>query len=300
MLLPDQPGPVTQLAVAAPKYGRLFIMNRSPGEMGGFVAGGPNKPSGIELGGCWCGPSYFTGSDGIGRVVTSQGDVLNTWRINSAIKNPLILQGASTLPASIQDPCFFTSVSSNGAQSGTAIIWAMSRPTSASPPNLTLYAFNAAPTVGALPVLYSAVAGTWPNLGGNANIVPVVANGNVYVASYQTLTIFGLLSTQTLAKQRAETPVEANPVRASKRDESAGPEIFGTIMSATGNIIEVQLRSGRSVPVDLSDAVKNFQTVIPSVGENVEVRGRIGPDGSLAATSMLRAKARATWGPDIQ
>jgi hypothetical protein len=235
-------------------------------------------------------------------VVTSQGNVLNTWRVNTALKNPLILEGASTLPASIQDPGFFTSVSSNGTQSGTAIIWAMSRPTSASPPNLTLYAFNAAPTVGALPVLYSAVAGTWPNLGGNANTVPVVANGNVYVASYQTLTIFGLLSPQALAKQRAtpETRVEANSVRASKRDESAGPEIFGRIMSVTGNRIVVQLRSGTSVAVDLTDVVKSFQTVIPSVGENVEVRGRIGPDGSLAATSMLRAKTPATWGPDIQ
>ena len=302
MLLPDQPGPVPQLAVAAPKYGSLFIMNRSPGEMGGFVAGGPNKSRSIKLGGCWCGPSYFAGADGIGRVVTSQGDVLNTWRVNTAIKNPLILEGASTLPSSIQDPGFFTSVSSNGTQSGTAVIWAVSRPTSAAPPNLTLYAFNAAPTVGALPVLYSAVAGTWPNLGGNANIVPVVANGNVYVASYQTLTIFGLLSSQALVKRGVtpQTGVEAKPLAASRSREPAGPEIFGVVTSVTGNQIVVQLRSGRSVSVDLTDAFKAFQTVIPSVGENVEVRGRIGPDGSLAATSMLRAKTPATWGPDIQ
>jgi len=236
MLLPDQPGPVPQLAVAAPKYGRLFIMNRSPGQMGGFVAGGRNKPSQIELGGCWCGPSYFTGSDGIGRVVTSQGNVLNTWRVNTALKHPLILEGASTLPSSIQDPGFFTSVSSNGTQSGTAIIWAVLRPTSAAPPNLTLYAFSAAPTVGALPVLYSAVAGTWPNLGGNANIVPVVANGNVYVTSYQTLTIFGLLSSQSLVKRGVtpQTEAKANPLAASTSREPAGPEIFGTVTHRDG------------------------------------------------------------------
>jgi hypothetical protein len=176
------------------------------------------------------------------------------------------------------------------------------RPTSAAPPNLTLYAFNAAPTVGALPVLYSAVAGTWPNLGGNANIVPVVANGNVYVASYQTLTIFGLLSAQPLVKQRVtpQTSVEANPLPASRSRGPARPEIFGTITSVMGNQIVVQLRSGTSVPVDLTDAVKSFQTVIPSVGENVEVRGSIGPDGSLAATSMLRAKTPATWGQNTQ
>jgi hypothetical protein len=32
--------------------------------------------------------------------------------------------------------------------------------------------------------------GTWG--GGNANVVPVVANGKVYVATNQQLTIFGL------------------------------------------------------------------------------------------------------------
>jgi hypothetical protein len=293
MLLPDQPGPVRHLAVAAAKYGLLYIMNRNPGEMGGYVAGGPNKPSEIQLGECWCGPSYFAGSDGIGRVVTSQGNELKTWRVNTAIKTPLVREGAATLPASIQAPGFLTSVSSNGTQSGTAIIWAVARPTSASTPKLTLYAFNAAPTVGTLPVLYSAAAGTWTSLSNNASIVPVVADGKVYVASYRRLTIFGLLSSQPTS----QTSVKADPLAAPG---PAGPEIFGRITSVSGNQIVVQLRSGRSVPVDLADAFKSFQTVIPSVGENVEVRGRIGPDGSLAATSMLSAKAPATWGPDIQ
>ncbi len=35
-------------------------------------------------------------------------------------------------------------------------------------------------------------AGDWPNTGGNANIVPVVANGRVFVANYRALSIFGL------------------------------------------------------------------------------------------------------------
>ena len=94
--------------------GGLFIMNRDPGMMGGFDTGNPNGSPRIALGPCWCGPSYFTGSDGIGRVVTSQGNVLDTWRVNTATKNRLTLEGTSTLPASIQDPGFFTSISSNG------------------------------------------------------------------------------------------------------------------------------------------------------------------------------------------
>jgi len=40
--------------------------------------------------------------------------------------------------------------------------------------------------------LFQGAAGTWPYTGGNANIVPVVANGKVYVASYKELAIFGL------------------------------------------------------------------------------------------------------------
>jgi hypothetical protein len=36
------------------------------------------------------------------------------------------------------------------------------------------------------------VVGTWPNTNALANLVPVVANGRVYVAGYQQLAIYGL------------------------------------------------------------------------------------------------------------
>ena len=82
---------------------------------------------------------------------------------------------------------FFTSVSSNGAAAGSAIIWAVGGPTGtgADPTAVTLYAWAATPSSGStnLPQLLTAPAGSWPNTGGHANIVPVVANGNVYVAS---------------------------------------------------------------------------------------------------------------------
>ena len=34
--------------------------------------------------------------------------------------------------------------------------------------------------------------GSWPNTGGNSNLVPVVANGEVFVASQTQLKIFGI------------------------------------------------------------------------------------------------------------
>jgi hypothetical protein len=43
-----------------------------------------------------------------------------------------------------------------------------------------------------LPRLQIVPAGVWANPAGNANLVPVVANGKAYVASYGELTIWGL------------------------------------------------------------------------------------------------------------
>jgi hypothetical protein len=162
----------------------LFILNRD--NMGGF--NNPDIPANVNIGICWCGESYYTGSDGVGRVVSSGGQWTNgygspsqsqaeTWTVNTNLSPALTLEAASaTLPVTPQDPGFFTSVSSNGTQPNTAIIWAIARPTGADN-HLTLYALNGTASAGALNTLWSGAAGTWPNTGGNANLVPTVANG---------------------------------------------------------------------------------------------------------------------------
>jgi hypothetical protein len=45
--------------------------------------------------------------------------------------------------------------------------------------------------------LFKASGGNWPNTGGNSNLVPVVANGQVFVASNKQLRIFGLTAAAT-------------------------------------------------------------------------------------------------------
>ena len=179
MMLPPQDGNYPDLAVQAGKDGLLKLLDRDD----------MSTPLDThQLGGCWCGPSFFIGSDGVPRIVTSQGNTLSTWQLLLSPYPHLVQEGSATIPVSGQDPGFFTTVSSNSAQAGSAIIWAVGRPTTS--PTLTLYAFAATEAGGTYQQLYSAPAGIWPVLH-DADTVPVVANGKVYVASYKMLAIFG-------------------------------------------------------------------------------------------------------------
>ncbi len=192
MILPDQPN--FTYAVAQGKRSYLYSINRA--NMGKYAT--PDVPPGLNLSYCWCGPSYFTGSDSFGHVITSTGNagasMLTSLKVSpNSVQNPLAQEASLALPASAQDAGFFTSISSNGTTANSQIIWAVLRPTAAAPTQLTLYAFNATPVPHkyTFTVLYSAPAGSWPNTGGNANVVPTVANGRVFVGSYKALSIFG-------------------------------------------------------------------------------------------------------------
>jgi hypothetical protein len=83
---------------------------------------------------------------------------------------------------------FFTTVSSNGNTNG--IIWAVTRPDPANNNAIYLDAFDA--NTGN-PLVTNMIAGYWPTTTAAANVVPVVTNGKVYVASYKQLAIFGLI-----------------------------------------------------------------------------------------------------------
>jgi hypothetical protein len=192
--------PHSSLVVGGGKDGRMFLLNSA--SLGGYTPGGPDHVLDMHnIGECWCAPSYFMDQDGIGRVVSSGGNSVTTWKIMQTGSPPtphLVQDGTGQITASVttvQDPGFFTSVSSNGtAPNHSAIIWAVGRPPDGST-SVTLYAFDATSVNGTLPLLGQYPAGTWTE-DNNANIVPVVANGKVYVASSGgagagTLTIFG-------------------------------------------------------------------------------------------------------------
>jgi hypothetical protein len=182
MLLPHEPGG-HDLAAIVGKDGRLFLLNQKDLSLAFDMKQ-------LSIYGCWCGPSYYRGADGIPRVVTTAGP-LQTWQVSTSPAPHWVAESTTNLPASIQSQGFFTVVTSNDSEAGSAIIWAVGRPVSSNPLTLTLYAFAATPVDGTLPLLYSGAAGVWSHPGSNANVVPVVANGLAYVAAYKTVTIFG-------------------------------------------------------------------------------------------------------------
>ena len=243
LLLPAQPGPFPDLAVTAGKFGTMYLLNRA--SLGGFTPGGPdNVLDEKTIGLCWCGPSYFTGPDGVGHVVSSGGGGFNlaqitVWKVQASPTVAFVQEGAALPVASGQDPGTFTTVSSNGTQAGTAILWATGRPTNSDPATVNLYAFSATPSSGTLPLLFSSPAGSWPNTGGNANIVPVVANGHVFVASNQQLTIFGLGGHPFVARAAAA----AQP--AALNTPKPPHEITGVLEHVDGPLLTLRTRAGK-------------------------------------------------------
>jgi hypothetical protein len=204
LLLPDQPGGVIppHLAVVAGWDKRMYVLNR---DKMGTLQTLPDQTQNVDIGRCWCGQSYFQGADGIGRVVSSGGNQVKVWKVNgSSPALPLSgsFEASAALETTPQDGGFFTTVSS-GPTGRDAIIWAVGRPSYPSY-TATMYAFDATGPGPMLPPLWSDYAGSWPYAGyspsptaeyvdnSNANIVPTVAAGRVFVASYKQLRIFGL------------------------------------------------------------------------------------------------------------
>ena len=188
MVLPDQPGSLPHLAVAAGKDGNLYLMNED--HLGGFSTTKNNVLGTYPIGGCWCGPSYYVDhTDGLGRVVTSGGYNVEVFKVVAAAhKTALTKVSTSATIAGVNHLGFFTAISSNGT--ANPLIWAVSHPASgtAGAP-LYLYAFNPeSVSAGTMHQVRKIAAGT----GNPPNLVPTVANGEVFVASSGELKIFGL------------------------------------------------------------------------------------------------------------
>jgi hypothetical protein len=283
MVVPDLSGEAFATVVAAGKVGHLYLINRSDMEhnTGEVLAS-------VDIGGCWCGPSYFLGSDGVRRIVSSGSHSIGLWKAPTSPATLVLDRSFSSITPG-QDGGFFTTVSSNGQKPGTAIIWAVNRPnfSTNTGPNVTLYAFDPTAATGS-PSVFSSVAGSWPNPSNNSNIVPVVANGKVFVASFAALNIFG--PTGTLAPLVVPPPTPPPAPLPS--------QIFGRITRIDRPQITIQPATGALVIVDTTAAVAADQSVPLVVGRAVHVFGSPDADGLWHAQSIQRAKdAPALWVP---
>ena len=287
MLLPPQQGDVPNLAVIAAKKGPLLLLNRD--NLGGQGKAGREAIVGqySNDGGCWCGPSSFNGPDGAARIVESTGSTLRVWKLRTSPTTRLVQQSTTSITSG-QDPGFFTSVSSNGIMPGSAVIWALGRPVNSDPGNMMLYAVDP----DTAQILFSAVAGTWPNASQtNANLVPLVANGHVYVASYRSLAIFGPDTNGFAISYHAP----ASPAFV----QAASPhEVWGRITSIDGNTATIVTRDAKTISIDETPAQRASRKVGLGVGDAADFRGDY-RNGIFMATAVIHAKpSPALWRPD--
>jgi hypothetical protein len=308
LLLPDQPGAYPHLAIIAGKAGQvamagqpavagpMYLLNRD--HLGGL---GNNN---VTLGaypsyGCWCGQSYFTGSDGFGRVVQSAGFNVNVWKLRTDPYTRMVLESTSPTLNGGQSPGFFTTVSSNGTKRNTAVIWAVERPYDVNTLYVSLKAFD--PANGSK-LIYSAVAGYWPFAPtANANIVPVVANGKVLVASYKTLIAFGLTTSSKVSSEQAKQPVALNfaPKPAlAPLPAGVAHELHGVVTAIKDNMLTLRLRNGRSVSVDMSVAKAAFAVAPVSVGHASDVRGNYKGNVFMANSILHQKEFQSLWADD--
>jgi len=266
------------LAATAGKDGRLFLFDRS---------GTGLKFLQLRQGqyGCWCAPSYFTGPDGVGRIVTSQV-LVQTFKVPSTSLSP---EGTSRVSTG-QDNGFFTTVSCNGSGAfgnctNTPIIWAVPHPVS-NTSGINLYAFSGSAVNGSYPLLFGPMkVGSWPNIGANANIVPTVANGQVYVASNKMLTILKA-GPAPAARSLVEAEAAAPP--------TSGFAISGTLNGVSGSTLTLANRNGKNRLIDASGAKANglIAPVLTTGEAYTAVGSSFTSAGALHADAIYRAKCR--------
>lgn len=183
MLLPDLSdagGTVHHLAVGAGKDGNLYVVDRD--NMGKFSSVGNNiwqELDGVLGGGIWSTPAYFNSNVYYG----PQGGSLKSFSISNAR-----LSSAPTSQTATQFtyPGTLPVVSANGTSNG--IVWAYENTSPA-----VLHAYLASNLATELYNSNQAANGRDQFGAGNKFIAPVIADGRVFVASTNSVAIFGLL-----------------------------------------------------------------------------------------------------------
>ena len=298
MILPDQPGPIPHLAIAGGKDGRAFLLNRD--NMGGYVQGGPNNVvQTINMGGCWCGPAYYVGSDGATHVLTGGGNGVTSWKLQTSPSVQLVQEG-TTGPGPVNglpdNGGVMPVISSNGTAPGTAVVWFVQRPSISSNMNpgtpVTLRAYAA---TNLHQQLISILGGTWTHaVNSNANIVPTVAKGRVYVASNMQVRIYGLTGTLNGTAGDPITPSLPDTINCPASIDPAAAvsgttrihQLYGTVCQASKSELKLVLNSGRAVSIDTTTMLNERRPVLLTPGRPVLVNFTIDKAGVAHAQKI--------------
>jgi hypothetical protein len=190
-------------------------------------------------------------------------------------------------------------VSSNQTLAGSAIVWVVQKPQTSSDNNpgapLTLLAFNAA---NLQDQLLSIQAGTWTHaVNSNANIVPTVANGRVYIASNLQLNIFGLLPAKGTAARAALpqpvkpsapdvitcSPAESAVAALGTTTQPSTYDLYGKVCRVAQSEVQVSLSGGHSIDIDITHAAIRMRQATLVPGRTVHVTATIDQKGMAHA-----------------
>ena len=182
LLFPDVAGQPS-VAFGQGKDGILTMLDQH--RLGHFHAGGPDHAlAELTLGSTWASPAYFAGPEGE-FLFTTGGPLYAVQVSRNPARMRVIAQSSSTFPMNNgngETP----SISSNGKDRTSAIVWIVSWQSDRTLHLLAYPAFNLSQPI------FQSQLGPWRFEQTNSVQVPTIANGTVYVVGYHRLFAFGL------------------------------------------------------------------------------------------------------------
>jgi hypothetical protein len=194
LVLPDQPGAYPHLAVTSAKNGHIYLLNRD--DLGGYSADGNRNPQLVqEISGVlrqqMGTPTYWNGYLYFGAGVSPARDSIKAFRLRNGI---LSRQPSSQTAAIYQVTRNTVSVSADGNSNG--IVWSVQSDGYYAPSGngaAVVHAYDAKNLARELYNSNQRVARD--NLGAASKFtVPTIANGKVFVAGFNQVSVYGLLN----------------------------------------------------------------------------------------------------------
>ncbi len=193
VLLPDQPGPYTRLAITSGKNGHIYLLNRD--NLGGYQPDGNRNPQVVqEISGLreqMGTPAYWNGYVYFGSGVSPFKDSIRAFSIrNGVLSRPAVSQTQAIYSMTRNT----VSVSANGNKNG--IVWAVQTDGYYAPKQpgpAVLHAYDAKNLGHELYNSNQRLARDNPGPASKFT-VPTIANGKVFVGTANQLSVYGLLS----------------------------------------------------------------------------------------------------------